>query len=100
MELDNLFTYGVDLSTIETKELRDATSYNLTTGTVSKSLAGDNFPVRDFPTGTTDTLGLFVQDEISHLAGGPFVHHSRCALRLAQTQAGCRCIGAGRFGSE
>ncbi len=49
---------------------RDARVWNLTTGTFSKSLAGDTFPLRDFAPGTTDTVGVFVQDEIAGLAGG------------------------------
>lgn len=57
--------YGIDVSRVRTKELRDATSRNLTTGTVSKSLAGDNFPLRDFANGKTMSAGLFIQDEIS-----------------------------------
>ena len=63
------FVYGVDVSRTETEELRDATIYNLTTSTVSKSLAGDTFPVRDFPRSKTQRLGLFVQDEIAWLDG-------------------------------
>lgn len=67
---DHLLTYGADLSRVRTDELRDALVRNLTTGTTTKSLAGDTFPLRDFAIGRTDTVGLFVQDEISGLAGG------------------------------
>ncbi|HSH96849.1 MAG: TonB-dependent hemoglobin/transferrin/lactoferrin family receptor [Methylophilaceae bacterium] len=67
----HFFTYGIDISRVETEELRDATIRNLTTGTVTKSLAGDTFPTRDFPKGITDRAGIFVQDEITGLAGGP-----------------------------
>ena len=68
--VSHLLTYGVDLMRQEVEELRDATRYNLTTGTVSKSIAGDNYPLRDFANGQTDTVGLFLQDEITGLAGG------------------------------
>lgn len=67
---DHLLTYGVDLSRVRTDELRDALVRNLSAGTSTKSLAGDTFPLRDFAIGRTDTVGLFVQDEISGLAGG------------------------------
>lgn len=67
---EHLLTYGADLSRVRTDELRDALVRNLTAGTTTKSLAGDTFPMRDFAMGRTDTLGVFVQDEISGLAGG------------------------------
>lgn len=63
-------TGGIDVWRLETEELRDATVFNLTTGTTSKTLAGDVYPLRDFAPGYTDTLGLFIQDEIVDLAGG------------------------------
>ncbi|MBI2312462.1 MAG: TonB-dependent hemoglobin/transferrin/lactoferrin family receptor [Betaproteobacteria bacterium] len=66
----HFLTFGADLSRLRTEELRDARVRNLTTGAFFKSLAGDNFPVRDFATGVTDTVGAFVQDEIAGLAGG------------------------------
>ncbi|HEX5802218.1 MAG TPA: TonB-dependent receptor, partial [Azospira sp.] len=69
-QLSQLLTYGVDLMRQEVDELRDATRYNRTTGTVSKSIAGETYPLRDFAVGTTDTIGLFLQDEIGGLAGG------------------------------
>lgn len=67
----HLLTGGIDLSRTTTEEFRDATVYNRTTGTVSKTLAGDAFPLRDFANGKTDSIGLFMQDEIGGLAGGP-----------------------------
>lgn len=33
-------------------------------GTVTKNAAGEVYPLRDFPNGTTDTVGIFLQDEI------------------------------------
>lgn len=65
-----LFVFGVDLARVRTEELRDARVWNLTTGAFTKSLAGDTFPLRDFAPGHTDTVGVFVQDEIAGLAGG------------------------------
>lgn len=65
-----LLAFGVDLSRLRTEELRDARVYNLTSGGFTKSLAGDVFPLRDFAPGHTDTVGIFVQDEIFGLAGG------------------------------
>lgn len=66
----HLLTYGTDLSRTRVEELRDARIWNQTTGTFTKSLAGETYPLRDFATGKTDSLGLFLQDEISGLANG------------------------------
>lgn len=66
----HMLTYGSDFSRTRVEELRDARIWNQTTGTFGKSLAGENYPLRDFATGKTDALGLFVQDEISGLAAG------------------------------
>lgn len=65
-----LLVFGVDLARVRTEELRDARVWNLTTGAFTTSLAGDTFPLRDFAPGYTDTVGVFVQDEIAGLAGG------------------------------
>lgn len=62
---------GLEASRVQTEQLRDATVRNLTTSTTTKTLAGDVFPLRDFAPGYTDTLGLYVQDDIE-LAGGVF----------------------------
>lgn len=63
----NLLTYGIDLmrQRIETK--RDGRVLNVNTGAVTYGLAGESYPLRDFANGVTDTLGLYVQDEISLL---------------------------------
>lgn len=50
--------------------MRDARVWLNNTTTPTKSLAGDTFPLRDFAIGQTDSIGLFVQDEIGELAGG------------------------------
>lgn len=62
---EHVLSYGLDWMQQEVEELRDATRYNRTTGSVSKTLIGENYPLRDFPNGKTKTLGLFLQDEIS-----------------------------------
>jgi hemoglobin/transferrin/lactoferrin receptor protein len=67
--LTHLLTFGADLSRVRVEELRDGTIRNLTTGVTTKTLAGESYPLRDFAIGRTDTLGVFVQDEISGLAG-------------------------------
>ncbi len=69
----HLLSYGLDLGHIETEQLRDARVWNLTTGRFSQSLAGDKFPLRDFPIGETDSAGLFLQDEVSGLANGRLI---------------------------
>lgn len=61
--------YGIDANRTDVEPLRDATIVNLTTGTTSKSLAGDTFPVRDFPASVQNRFGAFVQDEIGLLDG-------------------------------
>ncbi|TXH90873.1 MAG: TonB-dependent hemoglobin/transferrin/lactoferrin family receptor [Rhodoferax sp.] len=68
--VNHLLTYGSDFSRTRVEELRDARIWNQTAGTFTKSLAGETYPLRDFAIGKTDALGLFVQDEISGLAGG------------------------------
>jgi hemoglobin/transferrin/lactoferrin receptor protein len=67
----HLLAFGIDTSRVSTEERRDARVHNTTTGTTSKTLAGDSFPLRDFAPGHTDAVGLYVQDEIAGLAGGP-----------------------------
>lgn len=61
--------YGVELVRTETAELRNAAIVNQTRGTVSNTLAGDRFPVRDFPESTTLTTGVYVQDEMLFVDG-------------------------------
>ncbi len=68
----HLLSYGIDLGRVSVEEFRDARIWNRTTGTFTRSLAGETFPLRDFANGNTDTLGIFVQDEIHGLADGRF----------------------------
>ena len=60
---------GMDFMRTRTSESRDATVVNLTTGTTTRSLAGENFPVHDFPTGETRQTGVFAQDEMRFFDG-------------------------------
>ena len=69
-DASHMLTYGADFSRTRVEELRDARIWNQTAGTFTKSLAGETYPLRDFATGKTDALGLFLQDEISGLADG------------------------------
>lgn len=59
--------WGGEIYETKTSALRNATIYSLTTGTVSNTLAGDTFPVRDFPNTKTMQFGAYVQDQISFL---------------------------------
>ncbi len=83
-DLEHLLTYGADISQVRIEELRDARIWNRTTGAFTKSLAGENYPLRDFANGKTNNLGLFVQDEISGLADGRLSLTS--GLRYDRTQ--------------
>lgn len=65
----HFLTWGADLGRVRTEQLRDARVWLNNATTPTKSLAGDVFPLRDFAIGQTDSLGLFLQDEISGLAG-------------------------------
>lgn len=80
---EHLLTYGADLSRVKTEDMRDARVWRLSgpaAGAVplgapgatppGNSLAGETFPLRDFANGYTDTVGVFVQDEIGGFAGG------------------------------
>lgn len=84
--VDHLLTFGADLSRVSIEEFRDGRIWNLTTSTFTKSLAGETYPLRDFANGRTDTIGLFVQDEIFGLAGGrltltPGLRYDRTKLK-------------------
>lgn len=63
----NLLTYGVDVMRQRVETKRDGRVLNVNTGAVTYGLAGETYPLRDFANGKTDTLGLYVQDEISML---------------------------------
>jgi hemoglobin/transferrin/lactoferrin receptor protein len=81
----HLLVAGVDFSRARIETLRDTVARNVTTGAVLRSLAGENFPLRDFPPGRTDTFGAFLQDEVSvadgRLAVTPGLRYDRVRLR-------------------
>lgn len=56
--------FGLDLQRTRLDEYRDALEFNLEDGTVSNTILGEVFPVRDFPNTTVRELGLYWQDEI------------------------------------
>lgn len=74
-QVESLVTWGVphrilwggEIYQTKTSALRNAAIYNLTTGTVSNTLSGETFPVRDFPNTTTIQYGAYVQDQISFM---------------------------------
>ena len=57
---------GIDYLQIRSSEQRDGLVQNLTTGTSTKTLAGETFPIHDFPTGMTRQTGLYIQDELRY----------------------------------
>lgn len=87
---DHRLGMGVEVLRTDSRELRDGLQQNLDTGETSKSVLGENLPVRDFPISRTDEWGVFIQDEIQ-LAGGrweliPALRYERYELR-PQTDA-------------
>ena len=64
-DIGHLFSYGLDLMRQNVSTLRDGTVVNVATGAVTHALAGENYPLRDFADGQTDTIGLYLQDEIA-----------------------------------
>lgn len=58
------FTYGLEYVRTDTRQKRDGTATNLSTGVTTPSISPDVFPVRDFPISRTTEAALFVQDEI------------------------------------
>lgn len=57
-------TYGLEYTRTDTKQKRDGTATNLSTGVTTPVISPDAFPVRDFPISRTTESALFVQDEI------------------------------------
>lgn len=81
----HLVTAGLDLSRVRIDEFRDGRIWSDATG-FTTTLAGENYPVRDFAIGRTDTLGLFAQDEVGGLFGGrlsltPGIRYDRTELK-------------------
>jgi len=57
--------YGLEASRTRIEEMRDGLQTNLTTGTVTNTILGETFPVRDLPITDVTEIGVFAQDEIS-----------------------------------
>lgn len=89
---------GADWRGQRVDEMRDYLITNQTTGSVGKTLAGDTYPLRDFAPGKADTLGVFVQDEITLFDGRlmltPGLRHDTVKLRPEATS---KQIGALKF---
>ena len=83
--ISHILTYGLDLSRQEVETYRDGTVINHNTGVVTKNVAGEVYPLRDFPNGKTDTLGAFIQDEIglfgNRLTLTPGIRYDRTQLK-------------------
>ncbi len=58
------FVYGIELSGTRIEELRNGIQTDLTTGKTTKTILGETFPLRDFPTSDVTEAGVFAQDEI------------------------------------
>ena len=56
--------YGIEAMHSGIVELRDGLLTNLASGAATKTILGENFPVRDFPESATFEFGLYSQDEI------------------------------------
>jgi hemoglobin/transferrin/lactoferrin receptor protein len=56
--------FGVEFLRTDTEEFRDGFQQSLLDGSITKSVIGEDLPVRDFPNSETDEYGVFIQDEI------------------------------------
>ena len=68
-DLRNYLTYGLSFAYTTTTRPRDRWQITLATGARTQSVAGENFPNKNFP--DTDTIqgGAYLQDEITALDG-------------------------------
>jgi hemoglobin/transferrin/lactoferrin receptor protein len=57
-------TYGVEYAWTRLEEMRNGEQTNLVTGATTRTILGETFPLRDFPTSDVTDAGLFAQDEI------------------------------------
>lgn len=57
--------YGTEMVTSSSRRVRDATEYNFTTGTVTKTITPDTYPLKDMPDTRTSRVGVYIQDEIA-----------------------------------
>ncbi len=56
---------GIEFQRTDSEEIRDGFQQSLIDGSISKTILGESFPLRDFPISRTDELGIFIQDEIT-----------------------------------
>ncbi len=61
--------YGVEATGTRWEEMRDGVEINLTDGSRTNTIIGEEFPVRDFPISEDMELGLYFQDEITFGSG-------------------------------
>ena len=57
-------TYGFEYAWTRLEEMRNGEQTSLVTGATTKTILGETFPLRDFPTSDVTDAGLFAQDEI------------------------------------
>jgi len=75
------FGFGLEYTTSQTTELRDALSTSLVDGSVTASILGEDFPLRDFPVTEEREVGAYLSDQLSR---GPF--SLMLALRFDQNR--------------
>jgi hemoglobin/transferrin/lactoferrin receptor protein len=56
---------GFEFRRTDSSEFRDGYQQLISDGSITKTVLGETFPVRDFPNSKTDEWGVFIQDEIS-----------------------------------
>ena len=62
---DHFIAAGFEFRRTDSSEFRDGFQQQISDGSITKTVLGENLPVRDFPNSKTDEWGLFIQDEIS-----------------------------------
>jgi len=60
---------GLEWLQTDSSERRDGLQTSLSDGSSTKTILGENLPVRDFPNSRSHSLGLFIQDEITSASG-------------------------------
>lgn len=56
--------YGFEVSRAEVWDERDAWQFNRVEQSLTKTLLGESFPLRDFPRSNVDELGFYIHDEL------------------------------------
>ena len=69
---DHHLGMGIELLRTDSSEFRDGFQQSLIDGSLTRTVLGENLPVRDFPVSRTDEMGIFIQDEI-RLGDGSWV---------------------------